>query len=835
MPFNYTFTSGGQYTIEDDGNPANNISVIKDVNGVVIQSFVHPADAINFSFAVSGVNVFLNLAESLGTANLNIGSLTNAADRPGFIFIAEARTTGDIVLAAGGSITEEGSVDAAPDLVADTLIMKAGQGIGKTSDALETLVAAVEAETNIAGINITNFRPVSVGGLTADVGGLRATSSGDVRLTNFGGIVVAENPSTGLLGSQSGDLHVTAVGYDSDISGNGLGNAFAAPNGSVSLAAGRDILLGNGNADVLGPITVAGGDGLALTAGRDVVMASSSDVHATGGDLLLIEAGRDIVMTQGSVVRADGTNIDLATGLGGKLSMNGFSEVTTTGNVSIAADRAVIDSNAAVEGGSVSIAPLTSGRDIDLGSAGDAAFALELSDGEMDRFLTSELVVGSFESGSLTLTSAFSRSSFTDLALRSGDDIIVRSTLAADSIAMAAANDVYVAAGITTAFLGIQIDTPDNDGVGGQLIVQAPVIATPFVITGNVDGDDIVSSAAEDVVNAGDGNDRVRGRNGADILNGEEGADTLIGDNGKDRLDGGAGADTMEGGADDDIYIVDDSADTVVEALNAGTDLVETSVTHSLDDHVDNLTLTGSEAVNGTGNALGNVLTGNGAANVLDGGAGVDQMAGGAGNDVYKVDDAGDTVSEAAGAGARDKVDSAVTFTLGANVERLALTGTDATSGTGNGLSNVIVGNGAANTLTGRGNNDVLKGGGGADQLFGGNGNDTLEGGAGADGFRFTNTPNGSTNRDAILDFTPSDDTIFLDRSIFTGIAGGTLAPGAFRAGTAAVDAGDRILYDSATGQIRYDPDGVGGAAAILFAKVDPGTALTNADFVGYT
>ena len=110
-----------------------------------------------------------------------------------------------------------------------------------------------------------------------------------------------------------------------------------------------------------------------------------------------------------------------------------------------------------------------------------------------------------------------------------------------------------------------------------------------------------------------------------------------------------------------------------------------------------------------------------------------------------------------------------------------------------------------------------------------------LTGGASLDGFYFDAPLNAATNVDQILDFSTVQDTIFLDRTVFTGIAAsGTLAGAAFRAGTAALDADDRILYDTATGQIRYDADGIGGVAAILFATVTPGLVLTNADFVGY-
>jgi Ca2+-binding RTX toxin-like protein len=129
---------------------------------------------------------------------------------------------------------------------------------------------------------------------------------------------------------------------------------------------------------------------------------------------------------------------------------------------------------------------------------------------------------------------------------------------------------------------------------------------------------------------------------------------------------------------------------------------------------VENLTLTGTGAINGTGNALDNTLIGNSGANVLNGGAG---------NDIYVVGP-GDTVTEQANAGT-DTVQSASTWTLGANIENLTLIGTSAINGTGNTLDNVIIGNSAVNTLTGGAGNDFLDGGAGADILTGGAGNDT--------------------------------------------------------------------------------------------------------------
>ncbi|MCE6949494.1 hypothetical protein LAZ29_00800 [Cereibacter sphaeroides] len=190
-------------------------------------------------------------------------------------------------------------------------------------------------------------------------------------------------------------------------------------------------------------------------------------------------------------------------------------------------------------------------------------------------------------------------------------------------------------------------------------------------------------------------------------------ANRITGNGGANVLSGGTGADTLIGGLGNDTYVTD-GGDTITEAAGGGRDLVQSSVSLTLGANLENLTLTGSGAIKGTGNGLANRITGNGAANVLNGGTGADTLVGGLGNDTF-VTDGGDTITEAAGGGT-DLVQSSVSLTLGANLETLTLTGSGAIKGTGNGLANRITGNGAAN---------VLNGGTGADTLVGGLGNDT--------------------------------------------------------------------------------------------------------------
>src|SRR5207253_7095483 len=148
--------------------------------------------------------------------------------------------------------------------------------------------------------------------------------------------------------------------------------------------------------------------------------------------------------------------------------------------------------------------------------------------------------------------------------------------------------------------------------------------------------------------------------------------------------------------------------DTVTENAGEGTDLVRSSIAYTLGANLENLILTGTAAVNGTGNDLGNSLIGNGAANTLDGGlgndkldggVGADTLIGGAGDDVYTIDGA-DTLVELAGGG-MDTVQSASSYTLGSNFEILTLIGAGNASGTGNALDNILNGNAGNNVLNG--------------------------------------------------------------------------------------------------------------------------------------
>ncbi|MDZ7950300.1 beta strand repeat-containing protein [Nostoc sp. DedQUE09] len=429
-----------------------------------------------------------------------------------------------------------------------------------------------------------------------------------------------------------------------------------------------------------------------------------------------------------------------------------------------------------------------------------------------------------------------------------------------------------------------------NGGVGNDIYIVDNL--NDIIIEGLNAGTDLVKSSVswvlgnnlENLTLTGSGvingtgnslNNILIGNTGANILNGEDGNDSLIGGSGNDTLlggagddtlDGGLGSDSLNGGAGNDIYTVDNVNDSIIEGLNSGTDLIKSSVNWVLADHLENLTLTGSGVINGTGNSFNNILTGNSGANTLNGvdgndslfgssgndtllggvgddslngGAGTDSLDGGVGNDIYTVDNVNDLIIEGLDAGT-DLVNSSVNWVLVNNLENLTLTGTGAINGTGNSLNNILMGNNAANTLTGGDGNDSLFGNSGNDTLFGSAGNDLIAGGVGRDvltgetgqdSFNLTGTRIGGY--DTIADFTLGEDTILISKAEFGLVQSQntTLDAGLFRLGTTAIAASDRFMYDKTTGNLFFDADGTGNAAQVIqIAQFSNQVALSSAN-----
>jgi Ca2+-binding RTX toxin-like protein len=300
-------------------------------------------------------------------------------------------------------------------------------------------------------------------------------------------------------------------------------------------------------------------------------------------------------------------------------------------------------------------------------------------------------------------------------------------------------------------------------------------------------------------------------------VDGSKNGDMLLGSAGNNVFGGGAGADTISGGGgiDEAGYwysttgvTVTANSSSVASAPQAGGE-AQGDVLLSIEN------ITGSKFADIiTGDAGANYLNGNHGNDLLIGVGGNDTLFGSTGNDTFIIDGSGYTVIESSGV---DLVQSSVSFILGSGVEHLTLTGELSSDGTGNAGANNIVGNAATNVLNGMG------------------GNDTLAGGSGADFYVFNSSLVGLPNVDRITDFSVADDTIRLENTganLFTALTvTGTLNAAAFWTGAAAHDSDDRIIYNAAIGDVWYDADGTGGTAAIKFAILSTGLAVTNADF----
>jgi Ca2+-binding RTX toxin-like protein len=419
------------------------------------------------------------------------------------------------------------------------------------------------------------------------------------------------------------------------------------------------------------------------------------------------------------------------------------------------------------------------------------------------------------------------------------------------------------------------------------IFADAPETERLLNIAGPRDLLAMAGSTTADLLTGNDQNNTINGLAGDDQITGGAGMDTLYGGLGNDTLTGDAGIDILEGGAGNDTYRINSYEDTIrneAAGVAGGIDSIELSTltTFSLVSpeslliiaNVENLIGKETTDLNLTGNALSNAITGNigndqlfglvgndtlfgGEGNdTLDGGLGADRMEGGNGNDSYLVDNALDLVKDTAGDADSVTVTTIKAYTMTLGIEDL--TYNDAFNFTGNGNigNNRMVGGSGNDTLNGQGGNDtlsgldgkdVLNGGSGDDKLIGGAGADVLTGGVGADYFVFNTLTSDPLTADKVTDFVGQNaaaaaklsgiDHLAFDNGIYSALnwnPDGSLADGQFVSGKGmkeATEASQHLIYDTATGSLYYDTDGVGGEAAYLVATFANKAALVAADF----
>lgn len=306
-------------------------------------------------------------------------------------------------------------------------------------------------------------------------------------------------------------------------------------------------------------------------------------------------------------------------------------------------------------------------------------------------------------------------------------DNVLNGEIGDDSLSGGAGNDVYVVD--SAADVVFEADNAAGSGSADQIQSTVSFVLPNFVeiltLTSDDDGLTATGNALDNIIAGAAGENTLIGGEGNDSLFGAGDVDRLEGGSGNDTLDGGDGVDILIGGTGNDVYVVTSQTETVTEAAGEGNDTVSSTVSYTIatNANIENITLTGTAAIDATGNAEHNVLTGNGAANTLsgdggndtlDGGAGADRMIGGSGNDTYYVDNAGDLITDTGGL--ETVISSLTSYTLGSGLENArAADGVQSYALTGNELANVLTGNQGANILNGAGGADTAAGGAGDD------------------------------------------------------------------------------------------------------------------------
>jgi trimeric autotransporter adhesin len=645
----------------------------------------------------------------------------------------EAVGAGDVLVGGGGSDTLTG-LGANDTLMAGSAIVTM---VGGTGAAVEFVVnnsgdkIQVQASPGADSISssVSYTLPANVTTLILTAAGLKgsANSTGadtlisstvgvdtlaggngnDYFILNVSGDVVTDSSASAHNTVQAGFSYSLSTDVNTLIltgtgALTGIGNSAA------------DLLVGNTGADTL---TAVGTNATTLMGGggnETFVVVNSKDVVVetfTGTSDLILSSANYTLPTNVNVLTLTGTAALAATGNGANDILNANSGADT-----LFAGAGV----ATLNGGSGNdIFVVNNTNDVVVVTATGVTDTIEST---VNYVLPANVLKLTLE-GTAAL-SATGNSLNDTLTANSGADTLIAGS-GTDSLVGGAGADLFIIN--STADVVSVGATHGNDTIQSSVNVTAPANVANITLTGTSNLTATGSTTLAGVLTANDGNDTLTAM------------DTVAGS-----------AVTLRGGAGNDVFVINSTADVIVDTYTSTTNTLNTSVSYTLPTNVNILNATGTAALIEHGNSGNDSITANTGADTLVAGngsdtlvsgTGIDSLVGGTGTDVFVVKNASDIVTVAT-TGTNDTISSSVSFTLPTNVQYLTLTGTGTVTGTGNGITDLIVANTGTDTLTGGTGIAVLEGGTGTSAhdtlkapsaqaaLIAGGGASTLTGGA---------------------------------------------------------------------------------------------------------
>lgn len=345
-------------------------------------------------------------------------------------------------LASVALTAETGAITNTAKVFATNLTLSAATGIGTAGAPFLSQVSNVAAQNGTGGIFITNTGALTIGFNAAPFQGVQVTgASGDIQIVNDATVSITRS-GDGV--NAPGNVTIIANGATSNIltdGDNATTPAVQSRNqGTVTLTAGQDILLGGAADSNTGDVVSSGGGNaaIALTAGRDILVRGGTSVVLANGSTgagVTANAGRDLSITgfgdalsvseiasaggPGSISLTAGNLLTVNVGPLGVAVTSGGGDITLSGNdITLASMLDAGSGTATLQQAS------TVARDIDLG-LGNTAGALGLSTIELDLITAGALRIGRVDNpGSLSVTSLIAPAVINSLTLRAGGSIL---------------------------------------------------------------------------------------------------------------------------------------------------------------------------------------------------------------------------------------------------------------------------------------------------------------------------------------------------------------------------------------------------------------------------